>query len=280
MTTIACQDGRRAEKVGRFASSGVGTAWGGRRVLNRTIFAKSKCLSAIEALAVLAKTSHLTFACIHVFGGIHLDVRLGIASIAVFLEEVAVSTIQDIDLRIGKPRIELDVGITIFGSDVSSHDRGSVGRVLAMEDEESASLHRSQEQVGGEKVLVVIVDGSVDMASVVLVLEAAVNHHLLREMLAVLAVQDVQHSAPRDAGNAAILPLGEKMRYDGLVGFFHVHDGLESRGRRRGLLLGLHDVAGVLKHAERSSELFPGPHERVRRSPGVSVDGRARAEVA
>ncbi len=212
MTTIASQDGRRAEKVGRFASSGVGTARGCRRVLNGTIFAKSKCLSAIEALAVLAKASHLAFACIHVFGGIHLDVGLRIASIAVFLEEVAVSTIQDIDLWVGKLRVELNVGITIFGSDVSSHDWGSVGRVLAVEDEKSAALHRSQEQVGREKVLVIVVDGSVDMASVVLVLEAAVDHHLLREMLAVLAVQYVQHSAPRDARNAAILPLGEEMR--------------------------------------------------------------------
>ncbi len=86
-----------------------------------------------------------------------------------------------------------------------------MGRVFAVEDEQRPALDRGAEQLAGHQLLVVAVDGLADVAAVVLVLEAAVDDHLVIVVVVVLAVEDVEEGAALDAGNAVAAALGEEM---------------------------------------------------------------------
>lgn len=64
--------------------------------------------------------------------GVHLDVVLREAKTPMLGKESAVSTFQNVQVRIGEFRILIKVKRTIILADVFSHDGGSVGGVLAV----------------------------------------------------------------------------------------------------------------------------------------------------
>lgn len=222
---------------------------------------------AREPLAVLAQAAHLTLTREGVLGGTHLDVGLGITPVAVLLEESTVAALEDVDLGVCEAGIVLSVGTAVLGAHVTGHQRGTVSRVLAVEDDEGTAFHRGSEEVGNQKVLVVVVDGAVDVATIVLVLEAAVDDELVIVSLVVLSIENVQQCLAFYARNVVALSFGKEMGQDGLGGLLNIHHRRESRGCWRLLLLGLHHLPRVLEHAQRAAVLLTWPHEWVRGPP-------------
>jgi len=66
--------------------------------------------------------------------GIHLNIVLREATALVLSEETTVSTIQNIDFRVGELGVMFGVGRAILLSNMTSHDGSTVCRVLAMEN--------------------------------------------------------------------------------------------------------------------------------------------------
>lgn len=130
----------------------------------------------LEALPLLLQFTHLTLTCVGVLLGAHRDVGLGIAQLTVFIEELAVSAVKDVDVRIGQTGVVLGVDRSVFGSDVTGHHGGTVGGILAVEDQNGLALHRCLEEVLGQQLFVIVVNSTVNVATIVLVLKAAVNH--------------------------------------------------------------------------------------------------------
>jgi hypothetical protein len=62
---------------------------------------------------------------------------------------------------------------------MSSHQRSTVSRILAVEDEQCSAGLGTLEELSSEKVFVVVVDSTLDVATFVLILESAINDHLL-----------------------------------------------------------------------------------------------------
>lgn len=98
------------------------------------MLSKSKGLRPAQLGPVLTKSSHLSFACISMLFGVHLNVILGKASTPVFSKERTVSTIKDVHLRVGELWVLFGVSRAIVLSDMTSHDGCSMGRILAVEN--------------------------------------------------------------------------------------------------------------------------------------------------
>jgi hypothetical protein len=180
----------------------------------------------------------------------HLNVFLGVAPASVLSKESGISTIQDVDFRICKLGIRLCIHGAILGSDMASHEGSTVGRVFAVEDEEDTSAHGSIEELARKEVLVIVVDSAIDVATIVLVLKSAINHHLLVKLLTVLSVQDVHKGFPCNTGDGVGWILGQEMGEGGLLCLLDIHNRLQCRrGALLALRLVLHDVSGMLEHA-------------------------------
>lgn len=130
-------------------------------------------------------------------------------------------------------RVVLGVDGSVLGADMAGHHGGAVSRVLAVKDENGSSLHGVLEQLRGEEVLVVVVDGTIDVAALVLILETAVNDHLLVELVTVLAVQEVDHGFSRDPGDGVGGVIGQEVRQEGLLNLVGIHAAVGFRGRGR-----------------------------------------------
>jgi hypothetical protein len=74
------------------------------------------------------------------------------------------------------------------------------------------------------------------VATFILVLEAAIDHNLLVEVGAVLAVQDINEGLSRDTRNGIGGVFSEVMGENGLLSLLHIHNRLK---RRRGSLLSI-----------------------------------------
>jgi hypothetical protein len=231
---------------------------GGGTVLHDALLAKGEGLGTVELCALL-ELAHALFTLLLVVLVVHLDVVLREALGAVAGKELAVATFEDVHLGEGELGVLEVVDGTITVADELGHARGTEFRVFTVEDQESVGSDTAMlEQVLGQLVLVVVVDGAVDVATVVLVLEAAVNNQDLVVVRAVVAIEDVDECVLLDAGEAVRLFLVEEVRKLLLVGLVEVH---RDRGRRVDVrvvvLLAIDDIVGVLKHAKRTANLLP-----------------------
>lgn len=155
-----------------------------------------------------------------------------------------------------------------------------MSRVFTVKDEQGSTADGSFEQLRREKLLVIVVDRTLNVATVILILEAAVNDHFVVKFVVELAVENVKHGVFGDARNGVSGVIGEKVRHNGFISFLDIHDRLERRWDRvesRGL--GIHDIIGVLKHAQGATKLFAGSQEWVRLAPGVAGERRPEARA-
>lgn len=169
-------------------------------------------MSTAKLSSVLTKLAHFPLAGVCVFLCIHLDVILRVATIAKVGEETAIASIEDIHLWIGEPRVMLNVGRTILLSDVACHDRSSMCRILAMEDEKSLFWLRIFEEFVCQHLLIVIVESPIDVTSIVLVLESTINNHPLIVVVIVFSIQDRDKRVLGNAWDAIRLSFREEMR--------------------------------------------------------------------
>jgi len=195
----------------------------------------------------------------------HLYVVLGIASASVRKEKLAVAAAENVDIGVRELGIMLRVNGTVLRADVSRHERSSMGGVLAVEDDQGSTVHGSVKQVGSEKLLIIVVYSSVNMATLVLVLKSAVDDELLVILATVLAIKNVDQSILGDSWYTVTRIIGREVREKRLLRFLDVHDCLE-RLRKRGSCgfgIGLHDILRMLKHAKRPTDGLARPEERV-----------------
>jgi len=231
---------------------------GGRTVLHDALLTKGEGLGTVELCALLELT-HALFALLLVVLVVHLDVVLREALGAVAGKELAVAAFEDVHLREGELGVLEVVDGTVAVADELGHARGTEFRVFTVKDEQSVGSDTAVlEQILGQLVLVVVVDGTVDVATVVLVLEAAVNDQDLVVVRAVVAVEDIDESVLLDAGEAVRLFLVEEVGKLLLVGLVEVHgDGRRRVDVRVVVLLAIDDIVGVLEHAKRTAHLLP-----------------------
>ena len=101
-----------------------------------------------------------------------------------------------------------------------------------MEDEQGLPRRWVRKQLGCQLFLVVEINGTIDVASTVLVLEAAIDDKRLIVVGTVLAFQYLDYGLFRDSGNRVLL--GEEVGELELRTFVYIHDRLE--GTFQGLL--------------------------------------------
>lgn len=129
--------------------------------------------------------------------GVHFDVVLGIAQRSMLRKERAVPALQDVQVGVGEVGIVVHVEGTVLVPNEFGHDGRAVRRILAVQNQRRARFGTG-EQLRGQKLLVVVVDRSVDVTPLVLVLEPAVDHHDVVEPVVVLAVHHLHQGTLAD----------------------------------------------------------------------------------
>ena len=152
-----------------------------------------------EELLPLLDLGHAALACLLVVFVVHLDVVLRKALPAVSREEATVSAVEDVHLWIAELRIVFDVDSTIVRAYELCCQWRAVDGVLAMEYQQRRGWRRCREELIGELLFVIEVDGTLYVTSVVFVFEAAVNDHYLFVVAIVFRVEYVGHSVLGDA---------------------------------------------------------------------------------
>jgi hypothetical protein len=153
----------------------------------------------------------------------HLHVLRREAATTVASKEGTVAAFQNVDLWEGKSWIVLGVGGAILGTDMASHQGSAMRRVFAVKDEQSSSRPRLLEELIREKILVVVVDSSFDVTSLVLVLETAVDDHFRVVMIGVFTVENLQQGLLLDARYRVGRVLRVEVREGKLVCLFDIH---------------------------------------------------------
>lgn len=142
---------------------------------------------------------HAHFAGTLVLLGFHLHVALGEAETAMVLEEGSVATFENVYLRVCKTGVVLFVNGTVAATDMLGHEWGTVGGVLAVEDESFCARGGEAKEMFGKQILVVVVDGPFDVSAVELVVEATVNDGSSIQLVREAAVEQVDQSLLGDA---------------------------------------------------------------------------------
>lgn len=184
-------------------------------------------LSTSQTLAGMSETIHFFLTGPGVLGSIHFHICLGVASLAVLREETTVSTLQDVYLGIGQTGVALGVDSAVLCTYVTCHQRRSVDRIFAVEEQKGPSFQRAVEQVRREQLFIIIVDGTIDVTPVIFVLEATIDDESVVVVLIILAVQDVEEGVPRKPGYAVVLVVGEEMWEHRLGSLFDIENGLQ-----------------------------------------------------
>lgn len=195
----------------------------GRAVFHlRRILPERKSLSPIQ-LGPLLHLAEASLASEFVLLGRHLDIVLRVAQRAVLGEEGTVTTVQDIQIGVGELRVVVRVESAILVTNVLGHNRGAMGRVFAVEDQGRPRLGCGEE-LGGQVVLVVVVDSAIDMASLVLIFKAAVDDHHVVKTIVVFPIQELHQDVFVDTRQCICLVLRKDVRKLQAGGSFNVDD--------------------------------------------------------
>lgn len=212
------------------------------------MLAKGEGLSAVQLgtlldLAQAALTGEL------VLLGIHLHIVLRVTQRAMLGKEGTVTPVQNVHVGVCEMRIGIDIDSSVMVADEFRHDRCAVRRVFTVQNQSGARLHRAK-QITGKLVLVIIVEGAVDVTAFVFILETAVDDHDVVETVIELPIQKLDECALVDARQVVRLFLGDKVRKLEAGRTFDVADGLKGCiCRYLGLFFDDH-IRRVLKHAQ------------------------------
>jgi hypothetical protein len=125
---------------------------------------------------------------------------------------------QDVHFRVGKPRIVVNVDRTIPVTDEfcpddmlerakhdvkkrslpNLHDRSTVRRVLAVEDQNRFGNIFLVEQVDSEGILVVEINGPINVAALIFIFESAVDYHSTVISVIIFSIDHVNENAVVD----------------------------------------------------------------------------------
>ena len=180
---------------------------------------------------------------------LHLDVVLGEAERAVLLKELAVTAVKDVHLRIGEFWVLEVVDRPVLVANELGHARCTVDRVFAVEDEEGVWWVGLLEKLFCQKRLVVVVDGTFNVATLVLVLETAVDDHDFVVVGIVVTVEYADQSVLLDAGKT-IVCFGRSVRKLVLMHSVDIIGRLQRWHWRRIVFAVPHDIVRVLEHAQ------------------------------
>ena len=171
------------------------------RVHGRGMLAKCESLRTQQLGALLVfDLPHTTLTSHRVLFRIHLDIVLRKAADLMILEECAVSAIKDVSLGVSQSRVPISIDSAVFVPDEFGHQRSTVSRVFAVKDKQCPLSRFDVEQLVSQRLLVIEVDCTVDVASKILVLKPAVDNDTLIIHLVVLSVKNTDHSLFCDSG--------------------------------------------------------------------------------
>lgn len=212
------------------------------------MLSKGKGLSAVQ-LGTLLNLAQAALARELVLLGIHLHIVLRVAQRAVLGEEGTVTAVQNVQVGVCKMGIGINIKSSVMMADEFRHDRCAVRRIFTVQNQSGARLHGAK-QLTGKLVLVIKVEGAVDVTALILVLETAIYNHDTVETVIELPIQKLDECALVDARQVVRLFLGDEVRKLKAWRTFHVTDGLEGCiCRYLGLFFGDH-ITRVLKHAQ------------------------------
>lgn len=225
--------------------------------LARVLLSKSEGLCTTELGSILLELAkaHLTFLLVVLV--LHLNVVLGKALCPVVGEELAIAAIEDVHFGVGELWVLEVVDSTVTVAHKLGHAGSTKLGVFTVENEQSLCGRVSFEELLSQLLLVVEVESTIDVASVVLVFETAIDDVDTVVVSVVVAAENIEESVLLDPRQAIGLIFREEVRKLGLVDLVHVHIHL----RRVGLIVlatVLHDIVGMLEHAERTTNLLPG----------------------
>lgn len=212
------------------------------------VLAKGKGLSAVQ-LGTLLDLAQAALAGELVAIGIHLHIVLGEAQGAVLGKEGAVSAVQNVHVGICEVGVGIDIDGAVVCTNVAGHDRSAVCRVFTVQNKSSAGLGRAEE-LTSKLLLIIVVDGAIDVPALVLVLEAAIDDHDVVKAVVELSVQKFEEGALVDARHFVRLILGDEVRKLQSGRTFEVTDGLKGCICRYLCLLFGHHIRRVLKHTQ------------------------------
>lgn len=212
------------------------------------MLSKCKGLSAVQ-LGTLLNLAQAALAGELVLLGTHLHIVLRVAQRAVLCEEGTVTAVQNVQVGVCKMGIGIDINSSVVVADEFRHDRCAVRGIFTVQNQSGARLHRA-EQLTGKLVLVIKIEGTVDMAALILVLESAIDNHDMVEPVIELPIQKLDECALVDARQVVRLFLGDEVRKLKAWRTFHVTDRLDGCiCRYLGLFFGDH-ISRVLKHTQ------------------------------
>jgi hypothetical protein len=111
------------------------------------------------------------------------------------------------------------------------------------------------EQAFGKLLFVAEVHCALNVATIVLVLETAIDDHFVVIYMVIDAIEDLDESSRSDTRETLGLACVEMGKLE-CRDIIHIHHGLQTTWLIAILvLLGIHDIARVLKHTQGSSEL-------------------------
>lgn len=244
---------RTVESGGAHARASGGTVLD----LARVLLSKSEGLCTTELCSILLELAKTHLAFLLVVLVLHLNVVLGEALCPVVGEELAIAAIEDVHFGVGELWVLEVVDSTVAVAHKLGHARSTELGVFTVEDEQSLCGRVGFEELLSQLLLVVEVESTLDVASVVLVFETAIDDVDAVVVSVVVAVENIEESVLLDPRQAIGLIFGEEVRKLGLVDLVHVHVHL----RRVGLIVlatVLHDIVGMLEHTERATDLLPG----------------------
>lgn len=192
--------------------------------------AKGKRLSSAK-LGTLLELAHAFFTSLLMVFVFHLDVVLRKALLSVLLEELVVTTFEDVHFGVGQLRVVDGIDLSVMLTDEFGHTWGTMNRVFAVEDEKSARWWNLVEEVLCQALLIVVVDGTFDVAAFVLVFKPTVDNEDLVVVRVVLSVDDVDESVFLNAWQTIGLVRDEVGKL-WLVFGVDIHDWLQVRDWR------------------------------------------------
>lgn len=155
---------------------------------------KGKSLSTDQLGSLLMfDLAHTHLTCVFMLLGLHLDIVSREAPITMVLVEGTVAAVENVSFRVGQVWIGLLVDITVLASNVLAHERSTVSRVFTVKDQQRFGWLLMLKQLRGKLLLVIEVHSTLNVATLVFVLEATIYNDSLVVQAIILAIKYIYH---------------------------------------------------------------------------------------
>lgn len=158
----------------------------------RRMFSKGKGLGTVQ-LGSLLDFSQTSLTSELVFLISHLDIVLWETEGSVLGVKRAIAAVEDVHVRVCQIRVRININGAVLVTQVLGHDGGTVSGVFTVQDNGSAGVG-GIEEFPSEAILVVVVNGAVNVAAFILILEAAIDDQNVIKLIVVLAIHELQES--------------------------------------------------------------------------------------